>query len=213
VIVPKTFNWALLLLIAIVGCSESPNVDLSPIMAPVENRDREANTYAEWQPTREQLTSLRKTQDTCKGSLGKLLDHAKWSGNRLRVTGMRNGMAVTESIGPWHIILVPTSDASVVEIKGLLFAKGFSVELDLDRDILIVNDSEFQGHAASTNSPMFENAGLQGVYFDRGLGLVMGSASIGFLDDGRVVMDFHKVIVNGTKAGEYGVLHASEAED
>jgi hypothetical protein len=182
-------------------------------MAPVENRDAEANAFREWQPTSEQLTSLATTKAECEGSLSKLLEHAKWSGQRMRVTGVRAGLPVAEKIGPWHIILMPTSDESVVEIKGLLFAQGFSVKLDVNRDVLIIKDAEFKGRPLQGNSPMFQNTAFEGVVFERDLGLVMGSASILFLDDGRLSMDFHKVLVNGAKAGEYGVLEPSSGDN
>ncbi len=191
------------------GCSDQVDVDMKPMLAPAENRDAEANKTADWQPTPQQLSTLDSIKENCSGDLAKLLDHARWSGHRLRVTGMSGGLPVTENIGPWHIILVPTADKSVVEIKGLLFAKGFSVKIDMDRDVLIVNNSEFQGESITGNSPMFQNAGFKGVDFKRNLGLVMGSAAILFLDDGRLVMDFHKIRVNGIKAGEYGVLKPS----
>lgn len=182
-------------------------------MAPVESRDAAANAFREWQPTNEHLASLAITKAECEGSLSKLLGHAKWSGHRMRVTGMRGGLPVTENIGPWHIMLMPTSDKSVVEIKGLIFAEGFSVKLDVNRDVLIIKDTEFKGRSLQGNSPMFQNAAFEGVVFERDLGLVMGSASILFLDDGRLSLDFHKVLVNGAKAGEYGVLEASSGDN
>ncbi len=188
------------------GCSEQADVDMKPILAPAQNRDAEANETATMQPTSEQLSTLESIKENCSSDLAKLLDSAKWSGHRLRVTGLKDGLPVTESIGPWHLILVPTPDKSVIEIKGLLFAKGFSVKIDLDRDVLIVKGSEFQGRSITGDSPMFQNAGFKGITFKRNLGFVMGSASILFLDDGRLVMDFHKIRVNGNKAGEYGVL-------
>jgi len=209
----KKIATALLLLILVSGCDILPDADLTPIMVPVENRDAEANTFREWQPTDEQLASLATTKAECEGSLSKLLDHAKWSGHRTRVTGIRDNLPVTENIGPWHIIIVPTSEKSVVEISGLLFAKPFSVKLDVNRDVLIIKNTEFEGRPLKGNSPMFQNASFQGIVFERQLGLVMGSASILFLEDGRLAMDFHKVIVNGSKAGEYGVLEPSGVDN
>jgi len=204
---------AILLLLGASGCDHVPDHDLSPIMAPVENQDADANAYRDWQPTDEQLALLAATRAKCKGRLPELLDHAKWSGRRLRVTGMRGGLPVTEDIGPWHIIVVPTSDQSVVEIKGLLFAKALTVKLDVNRDVLIVEGSEFPGRPITGNSPMFGNAGFRGVHFGRQSGLTMGSASILLLDDGRLSMDFHKTVVNGTRAGEYGVLEPCISEE
>jgi hypothetical protein len=209
----KKMNAMLLCWMVVAGCENSPDADLKTIRAPVENGDAEANTFHEWQPTEEQLASLATIKAECEGNLSKLLDHAKWSGYRMRVTGMSDGLPETEEIGPWHIFLVPTSDQSVIEIKGLHFARGFTVKLDVNRDVLIIKDVEFKGRPLKGNSPMFQNAPFQGVVFKGELGLVMGSASILFLDDGRLCMDFHKVIVNGTKAGEYGVLEPPDVDN
>ena len=206
----KTITVALLFSAVVLGCDDPPDADLTPIMAPVEKRDTEASAFREWEPTEEQLASLAITKEECNGELSSLLDHAKWSGYRMRVTGVQNGLPVTENIGPWHIILVPTADQSVVEIKGLLFAQGFAVKLDMKRDVLTINDADFEGRPLKGNSPMFQNAAFQGVVFERDLGPVMGSASILLLEDGRLSMDFHKVIVNGSRAGEYGVLESAE---
>jgi hypothetical protein len=203
---------ALLVFALFLGCNRSSDFDLSPAMKPVPDRTAEASEYAAWQPTPEQLSELGTIKSECKGELKPLLDHPKWSGDRLRVTGIKGGIPVTKSIGPWHIALFPAGD-HIVEIRGLLFAKGHSVKLDMDRDVLIVNGVEFKGSFNTGESPMFENAPFRGVSFEKeGLGLTMGSASILFLDDGRLVMDFHKVVVEGTRAGEYGVLNA-EGQD
>lgn len=203
-----TIAAVLLLLTVAVGCDNAPDTDFTPIMTPIENRDAEANVFRDWEATEEQLASLAATKAACTGRLTQLLEHAKWSGNRLRVTGFRDGLPVTQDIGPWHIVIVPTAEQSVVEIKGLLFAKGFSVKLDVNRDVLVIKETEFAGKPLSGKSPLYANAAFQGVGFESELGLVMGSASILFLEDGRVSLDFSKVMVNGAKAGEYGVLEA-----
>lgn len=204
----ETFNVALLLLIAVSGCDNPRDFDLTPILAPVENRDTESNAFRKWKPSEEQRASLAITKAACEGKLAALLDHAKWSGHRMRVTGIRNGLPVTENLGPWNINVIPTPDQSIVEIKGLLFAKAFTVTLDVNRDVLTINDAIFKGRPLKGNSPIFQNAAFQGVVFERDSGLIMGSASILFLDDGRISMDFHKVFVNGSKASEYGVLES-----
>ena len=195
-----------LLSVLLVSCDGSSDFDASPVMKPIEDRTAEASEYANWQPTPEQTAILKKIKSDCTGNLTLLLNQHRWTGHRQRVTGVEGGLPVTESIGPWNIALIP-SDGHVIEIRGLLFAKGFTVKLDMDRDVLIVNDVEFRGSPISGESPMFQSAPFQGVSFKQeDLGLTMGSASILFLDDGRVAMDFHKVVVNGEKAGEYGVF-------
>lgn len=199
--------------IAFWGCDSPSSIDLSSVMAPIESRNSVANTYSGWQPSEQQRASLTATQESCEGSLQTILDSAKWSGHRLRVTGVRNGTLVTENIGPWHIIFLPTPNRSIVEIKGLLFAANYSITLDMERDVLTVNGVDFKGRPVSGNSPMFNGTRFQGVVFEKHLGLTMGSASILVLEDGRLCLDFHKVIVNGLKAGEYGVLNASATEE
>lgn len=190
------------------GCDRVPDFDASPVMKPIPDQAAEANQYAEWQPTPEQLTELATIKSECKGKLKRLLNQPKWSGNRLRVTGVRGGLPVTENVGPWHIAFFPLGN-HVVEIRGLLFAKDHSVKLDMDRDVLIVNGVEFIGSPLTGESPMFQNAPFRGVSFEKaGLALTMGSASILFMNDGRLVMDFHRVVLNGSKTGEYGVLYA-----
>ena len=209
-------NSLLMVFAAIVagsGCDDSPEADMTPNMAPIVNRDAEATEFVDWQPTAEQLASMKSIKTACTGDLSMLLDHSKWSGHRLRVTGRKSGSIVTQNIGPWHIILIPTADESVVEIKGRLFSKGFTVKLDMNRDVLIIKDMEFKGSPIKGKSPMFQNTPFQGVAFKRELGLVNGSASILFLEDGRLSMDFHKVVVNGTRAGEYGVLEPSGSSE
>jgi hypothetical protein len=200
-------NWMRVLLVfAVAGCGAPPDFDATPIMKPVPNTDAIAGEYAAWEPTPEQLQALEKACVQCKGNLKRLLDCPKWSGERLRVTGIKGGLPVTESIGTWHIAVIPTADPAVVELKGLLFARGISVKLDLNRDVLIVNGAEFKGTPISGKSPGFKNTAYKGVKFERGPGLATGRASILILDDQRVVMDFDKVIVNGARAREYGEL-------
>lgn len=202
------FLLGALLVFVTLGCDNVPDTDLGPVMAPVQNRnEEEANAFRNWIPTEEDLASLAIAKEK-NGPFSALLSHAKWSGNRLRVTGIKDGLPVTESIGAWHVIVVPTSDSSIVELKGFLFAENFSVKLNLAQESLIIKDAEFQGSSIKGNSPMFQNLGFQGFKFERKLGLVLGSASLLFLEDGSIVFDFDKVVVNGARAREYGVLEA-----
>ena len=61
-------------------------------------------------------------------------------------------------IGPWHIAIVPTDDESVVEIKGLLFAKDFPITLG-SHSVLKIRDTEYKGREIEGKTPVFSPAG------------------------------------------------------
>lgn len=151
---------------------------------------------------------LLEMAQSAKGHLTPLLASPAWSGDRLRMAGLENGKPVMASIGPWDIRLAPDSDRNVVEIKGLHFAKKSIVTLDVDKDILEIDGHQFAGRVIESTSPMFDDLPFKGVSFERPDGAVCGRASIIFLEDGRVALDFHKVYVHGNRAGEYGAVVA-----
>ena len=200
----------LLPLLVCFGCDKPPDINLRPVLSPAENRDAEANTYRNWRPDNDRMGSIEIDGQDCSENLRELIGCSKWSGKRLRVTGMKDGFPVTESVGPWHIILVPTAIASVVEMKGFLFAKNLEVKLDLHREVMTINGVEFIGTPLTGNSPMVQGAKFTGVKFESKVGLTMGSAAILFLEDGRALMDFDKVLINGKRAREYGILTPAE---
>ncbi len=121
----------------------------------------------------------------------------------MRGTGMDGD---TESIGRRRIRLVPDADENVVRLQGLHFARDCEVSLDMDRDVLTIDRHEFAGRPIADKSPMFQDMPFEGVAFERLEGPTAGWASIIFLEDGRTAMDFHKVVLNGVRAREYGVL-------
>jgi hypothetical protein len=155
---------------------------------------------------RPHLQRLKAIQAESKGHLSAVLRADVWSGDRLRVTGMADGFPITESIGEWRIELVPEVDKNVVRLQGLLFASECDVSLDMDRDVLTIDGHEFAGLPIADKSPMFQDMPFEGVAFERVEGPTAGRASIIFLEDGRTVMDFDKVVLNGVRAREYGVL-------
>ena len=144
------------------------------------------------------------------GAFGELLKYEEWTGNRLRVVGTEDGLPVTENAGPWKISIKPTDSASVIEIKGLFFAHDRSVCIDLAGKTLFVGDAAFVGSEIGGKSPMFQNTEFTGYSFKND---EFGSAAILFLNDGRLVLDFHKTIVDGTRAQECGVLAGRKTVD
>ncbi len=151
---------------------------------------------------------LRQVAESAKGALAPLARHPHWSGNRLRVTGLLGDRIVTEPVGTWAFSIRPDPDTNVVELGGLVFA-GEPTFLDLDTDTLTIGGELFRGQTVSGTSPMFDGLPFVGVRFEKGDGEVTGKASILFLQDGRVVMDFYHLTVRGVRAGTYGVLTGS----
>jgi hypothetical protein len=175
-----------LAVVAIVGCSSK---EASPQPAADARAER-----------------LREIEKSAKGSLTPLVRYVVWTGDRIAVTGLRNGLPTTTSIGPWRIELHPDPKQNVVELKGFLFAKNLPVRLDLDADLLTIDGEPFQGRKLSGKSPLYEMTPFEGVVFERADGKAYGKASILILADGRVSMDFDKVVVNNKRAHEYGAL-------
>ena len=161
--------------------------------------------------SKEATNSLQKSREFAEEFDG-LFRYEKWQGNRLRVVGMDDGMPVTENAGPWNISIAPTDSVSMIEIKGLFFAAAHdcTVRIDLVDKALLIGDTTFAGSKISGKSPMFQGTEFVGFSFENDHS---GSASILFLNDGRLCMDFHKTIVNNTRAQEYGVLTGRQTED
>jgi hypothetical protein len=151
---------------------------------------------------------LREIMKSAQSELLPLLKSAVWSGDRLRVVGVKEGFPVTESVGPWRIELAPHPEKNLIDLKGLKFAgkHKLRVQLDLDNDSLLIGGKLFEGRKISGKSPIARSAAFKGLAFERDGADIEGKASIIFLEDGRTVMDFHKIYIGDAKAGEYGTL-------
>lgn len=121
---------------------------------------------------------LKKIHASAKGTLADLAKNACWTGNRLRVTGMQNGLPKSESIGSWRIELHPHPIENVVELRGFYFAKGkIVIKLDLDEDNLTIGGEKFVSRTISGKSPLFGNTPFHGVAFENKKGRITGSVN------------------------------------
>jgi hypothetical protein len=138
--------------------------------------------------------------------------HRKWSGNRWRVTGIRDGYPVTESIGAWQIEAVPAKRGPVIELRGIRLGELRSVQLDLARGLLLIDGEPFVGRPIAGKSPIVRDAPFKGAVFERQDGSITGKAALLFLEDGRALLDFYKVWAKGQR-GAYGALSPEKAAD
>jgi hypothetical protein len=131
-------------IVALAGCSGGKGQKSAPEPDP----DLPAPSAEEIATIRTHLAPLQKAQ--------------KWSGDRLRVTGVRDGLPVTESIGPWEVETAPAGKEGVIELRGIRIGSERSVQLDLARGLLLIDGQPFAGRALTGKSPTANNAPFKG---------------------------------------------------
>ena len=120
---------------------------------------------------------------------------------------MTQGRAESRTGEEWNVAIIPRSGKSIVDIKGIKFPDDFEIAFDVDREILIVNGVELAGEKYTGPTPLFPNKEMVGLTFKgRRPNGRTETAGIFSLEDEKIYIDFHNLIVNESKSGEFGIV-------
>ena len=148
---------------------------------------------------------LERIKSSYSGPFSKLLTKQLWKGSRLAISGIKDNIPQIKEVQPWNI-KVSSSGNNKIALYGFSFSKDHEVQINLTNNSLIISGTEFPAIQTSGHSPMFQQ-NFNGFSYKLPPTIgISGSASILFLENGNISLDFHKVMVGTKRLSEYGVL-------
>lgn len=135
------------------------------------------------------------------GELNFIKTAKTWKLNRLLLTGPQTEDAVCDHIDMGTITVAETNN--IVTINGIPNFKRITFKVDLQRNVLMLNDTVFAGTASKTDRFLWRNIQTEGVTFENDSGAIIGRVNIYRGPKGRMFILFDALLIYGRELTFY----------